>query len=52
LPYSTFETLCAHLNVHPKLQQAIKALGYKIPTEIQKRAIPEVMNGKDLLASA
>lgn len=44
--------MCAELNVHPKLQQAIKALGYKIPTEIQKLAIPEVMNGKDLLASA
>jgi superfamily II DNA/RNA helicase len=52
LPYSTFESMCAHLNVHPKLQQAIKALGYKIPTEIQKLAIPEVINGKDLMASA
>lgn len=52
MPYSTFESMCTHLNVHPKLQQAIKALGYKIPTEIQKRAIPEVIQGKDLLASA
>ncbi len=52
MPYSTYESLCAHLNVHPKLQQAIKALGYKIPTEIQKLAIPEVIKGKDILASA
>lgn len=44
--------MCAELKVHPKLQQAIKALGYKIPTEIQRLAIPVVMSGKDLIASA
>jgi superfamily II DNA/RNA helicase len=52
LPFSTFESMNTHLNIHPKLQQAINALGYKIPTEIQRLAIPEVINGKDLIASA
>ncbi len=36
----------------PKLLQAVKANRYTVPTEIQQRAIPEIIKGRDLLASA
>lgn len=48
LPIQSFETL----NLHPKLMQAVVANRYSIPTEIQQKAIPEVLNGRDLIASA
>lgn len=32
--------------------QAIQDLGFKIPSDIQQQAIPEVLQGKDLRASA
>jgi superfamily II DNA/RNA helicase len=38
--------------LHAKLAQAVKACGYTTPTEIQKLAIPPVLDGRDLLASA
>ncbi|MFA6119181.1 MAG: DEAD/DEAH box helicase [Parachlamydiales bacterium] len=40
------------LNLHPQLLQAIDELGYATPTPIQKEAIPQVLAGKDLCASA
>ncbi|BBP43244.1 DEAD/DEAH box helicase [Thiosulfativibrio zosterae] len=34
------------------LLKAISELGYKTPTEIQKKAIPVILSGKDLIAGA
>ena len=45
---NTFEELITH----PGILKAITELGYTDPTVIQKKAIPEVLNGADLLASA
>lgn len=40
------------LSLHPKLLQAIEFLGHTIPTPIQCKAIPKILNGCDLRASA
>lgn len=40
------------LNLHPKLLQAIEATGFTEPTDIQQEAIPTVLAGRDLMASA
>ncbi|MCL4170816.1 UNVERIFIED_CONTAM: hypothetical protein GTU68_017972, partial [Idotea baltica] len=44
----TFESL----NLHPSILKAVEEAGYTIPTPIQARAIPSVMEGRDILASA
>jgi len=40
------------LNLHPALLRAVSACGYNEPTEIQKKAIPAALAGRDLVASA
>ena len=40
------------LGLRAELLRAIEAQGYTIPTPIQRQAIPAVLNGGDLLASA
>lgn len=40
------------LNLNPLLMKAITTCGYTEPTAIQSQAIPQVMTGQDLLASA
>ncbi|OYY82279.1 MAG: RNA helicase, partial [Methylophilales bacterium 16-45-9] len=40
------------LNLHPSILRAIEEAGYTTPTPIQSQAIPEVIAGRDLLASA
>ena len=40
------------LNLHPKILQAIEACGYTKPTPIQAQAIPHILEGKDIVASA
>jgi len=40
------------LNLHPKLNDALVAKGYSIPTPIQSQAIPYLMDGRDLLGIA
>jgi superfamily II DNA/RNA helicase len=40
------------LNLHPAILKAIADTGYTEPTPIQAQAIPEVMAGHDLMASA
>ena len=40
------------LNVTKRINDALIESGYSEPTEIQKKAIPIIMDGKDLLASA
>ncbi len=40
------------LNLDTKLLKAIDATGYSAPTEIQQQAIPAILAGRDLMASA
>jgi len=40
------------LNLHPTILRAIEEAGYTNPTPIQSQAIPEVLAGRDLMASA
>lgn len=40
------------LNLHQDLLKAVAELGHTIPTPIQQQAIPEVIKGRDLRASA
>jgi len=40
------------LNLHPQILKAIGELGYVTPTPIQQQAIPKVLEGCDLQASA
>lgn len=42
----------AQLNLDPNIFKAINACGYTKPTPIQLRSIPDILNGKDLVASA
>jgi ATP-dependent RNA helicase RhlE len=39
-------------DLHPDLLRAVDALGYTVPTPIQKDAIPPAMAGRDVLACA
>jgi len=40
------------LNLHQKILQAIEACGYTKPTPVQAQAIPHILDGKDIVASA
>ena len=40
------------LNLHPDLLKAVAACGFDHPTDIQREAIPVVLSGRDLMASA
>ncbi len=40
------------LNLHPALLKAVSTCGYERPTEIQQKAIPAALEGRDLIASA
>jgi superfamily II DNA/RNA helicase len=42
----------AQFNFNPNITKAIQACGYNIPTPIQLRSIPDILEGKDLVASA
>ncbi|HAZ98915.1 MAG TPA: DEAD/DEAH box helicase, partial [Halomonas sp.] len=42
----------AKLGLSSPLVQAITELGYKTPTPIQEQAIPAILSGKDLIATA
>ncbi|AMD00117.1 DEAD/DEAH box helicase [Halomonas chromatireducens] len=42
----------SELGLRAELLRAVEAQGYTIPTPIQRQAIPAVLNGGDLLASA
>src|ERR1700689_5928364 len=39
-------------SLSPPLLKAVEALGYSEPTPIQQRAIPVVLEGRDLMAAA
>ncbi|HVU12272.1 MAG TPA: DEAD/DEAH box helicase [Phototrophicaceae bacterium] len=40
------------LNLRPELMQAVTELGYETPTPIQERAIPALIEGRDVLGQA
>jgi len=40
------------LNLHPKLEQTVTALGYKEPTDVQTKVIPLMLDGKDVIAQS
>ena len=42
----------AELNLHPAILKALAECGYTEPTPIQAQAIPEALDGHDLMASA
>lgn len=42
----------ASLNLHPSILKAVEEAGYINPTPIQAQAIPAVLDGRDILASA
>jgi ATP-dependent RNA helicase RhlE len=42
----------ASFDLHPDLLRAVEALGYTVPTPIQKDAIPPALAGRDVLACA
>jgi ATP-dependent RNA helicase RhlE len=42
----------SQLNLHPKVMQAIDALGFTNPTPVQQSAIPVAIEGKDIRACA
>jgi superfamily II DNA/RNA helicase len=40
------------LNLHPSLTSAVHDAGYAEPTEVQQRAIPPALDGRDLMVSS
>lgn len=40
------------LGVHPQICEAIEAMNFKAPTPIQVQAIPEALQGKDIIGLA
>lgn len=48
MSFQTFKDL----NLHPEILRAIEESGYTTPTPIQQQAIPNILNGTDMRASA
>ncbi|UZW75126.1 DEAD/DEAH box helicase [Alkalimarinus sediminis] len=44
--------MLTELSLHPLLNEATQTLGFESATEVQKRAVPLVLDNKDLLVSA
>ena len=40
------------LNLHPNIEEGLKAMGFENATPIQSEAIPHVLNNKDVLGIA
>ncbi len=40
------------LKLDPQILRALHSVGYKTPTPIQEKAIPVILEGHDLMASA
>src|ERR1044072_3947984 len=40
------------LELHPLILKAVRAAGYSEPTPIQRRAIPVILEGRDLIGAA
>ena len=41
-----------HLGLDPVLLRAVQALGYEVPTPIQREAIPPILAGRDVIGTA
>ena len=41
-----------HLGLHPNILKGIKEIGFEKPTPVQEQAIPPVLKGRDVIASA
>jgi ATP-dependent RNA helicase RhlE len=41
-----------NFNLHPSIMSGVRALGYTVPTPIQEKAIPPVLNGSDIIGLA
>ena len=46
------EVTFASMGVSPALCKIIEDIGWKSPTEIQRNAIPEALNGRDIIGLA
>jgi superfamily II DNA/RNA helicase len=42
----------SQMNLGPEIFKALEACGYKVPTPIQQKSIPVILEGSDLVASA
>lgn len=42
----------SNFNLHPDILESISSMGYKNPTPIQEQAIPEILEGNDIIACA
>ncbi|XP_075575917.1 putative ATP-dependent RNA helicase DDX52 isoform X2 [Pelecanus crispus] len=51
-PIATFDQLQKEYKIHPKIMENIQAAGFQVPTPIQMQAIPVMLHGRELLASA
>ncbi|XP_019366494.1 PREDICTED: probable ATP-dependent RNA helicase DDX52 [Gavialis gangeticus] len=51
-PIATFEQLQKEYKIHPKIMQNVESAGFQVPTPIQMQAIPVMLHGRELLASA
>ncbi|KFO98908.1 putative ATP-dependent RNA helicase DDX52 [Calypte anna] len=51
-PIATFDQLQKEYNIHPRIMENIQAAGFQVPTPIQMQAIPVMLHGRELLASA
>ncbi|KFZ54321.1 putative ATP-dependent RNA helicase DDX52, partial [Podiceps cristatus] len=51
-PVATFDQLQKEYKIHPKILENIQAAGFQVPTPIQMQAIPVMLHGRELLASA
>jgi ATP-dependent RNA helicase RhlE len=38
--------------LHPTLRQGVREMGYRVPTSVQRRTIPEAIEGRDVVATA
>src|SRR5688500_18371037 len=41
-----------HLGLSPLVFRGVMAMGYKVPTPIQRKSLPIVLSGKDVVAMA
>ncbi|XP_069729993.1 probable ATP-dependent RNA helicase DDX52 [Phaenicophaeus curvirostris] len=51
-PIATFDQLQKEYKIHPKIMENVQAAGFQVPTPIQMQAIPVMLHGRELLASA
>ena len=52
MPTTANPTRFEELNLSERTMEAIKAMGFETMTEIQKKAIPPLLSGKDVLGAA